>query len=429
MYRRATSVEASLSDAGNGCARDQLVHRVLLAHTRVSTGPSGTLVMAAVASSLCLGQPALSAPPLVDAPAYFQDDTIALDCGNWVTADLMLVPEEVTCPCLRYTPDGTSCESLPTAIIGVSNCLVGEDTLAAADRTYMRLRRQRCEELWTTLAEDSSANSRTPGAYILKASSGVYQQAIPECRFVGVMYGLPILFWVFPCQPDMHGDSEEQHGICHVRAKLRREVYYFPPPSGEPDDFQRQMQIRASATIKLEGELNRLGCPLTGSATASGQSEVRLTQNLATLDIGIGRKFPSSIGGERVFDFSGATSTTTSGFTLKVGEDGLEVEVGFTGSTTSPADGDFRVIAKSEKIDWESDSFCMWPPHVPEGHPYVPYTVELHGEAVSRALLATGRWAECVTEVHLHSLEVSYENGCMQCFAVGGPMGPGSHNP
>jgi hypothetical protein len=191
--------------------------------------------------------------------------------------------------------------------------------------------------------------------------------------------------------------------------------------------FQRWMRITATATIKLDARLNRLGCVGTGSATVSGRSEVTLMQNLTSQDIGVLRKFPATIAGERTFDFSGATTSGAAGFKLKLGLN-PEVEIGFTASGTLPADGDLRIIRKTEVIRWQSELFCKAPPALPPSAPYAEFVVELTGDVISRALLATGRESECKTQVHLHDVDVSFGE-CVLCYENDAPNGPIQHNP
>jgi len=87
-----------------------------------------------------------------------------------------------------------------------------------------------------------------------------------------------------------------------------------------------------------------------------------------------------------------------------------------------------NTVAKTEKTDWESDYFCKAPPALPPGEPYAEFLVELTGDVISRALLATGRESECKTQVHLHDVDVSFGE-CVQCFENGVSNGPGQLNP
>jgi len=387
--------------------------------------------VAVTSASICVGVLSASAvatagaPPIVVAPPYFEDDSELAACGRWAKEKLLIVSEDATCTCRRYTPDGGGCDLLPVTVSG--------HPVTSANGSYWRLRIQRCEESIVTLSDDFSTNSDTMGAFKLITTSGVYQNPVPQWTSVFGPDGMGgLTTYMLPtdpmaCCPSCIGDSEAVGGVCHTNGKLVRKLVYFPPSGGVTDMMQRWMRVTASATIKLDARSNRLGCVGTGSATASGRSEVALTQTLTSRDIGIHRKFPATIAGERTFDFAGATTSGSGGFKLKIGLD-PEVEIGFTSSGTLPSDGDLRIIAKTEKIDWESDYFCKAPPALPPGEPYAEFLVELTGDVISRALLATGRESECKTQVHLHDVDVSFGE-CVQCFENGVSNGPGQLNP
>lgn len=363
-------------------------------------------------------------PPPVVAPPYFEDESEALVCGEWVKDQLLIVSEDATCPCRRYAPDSGGCDLLPVTVSGHPQ--------TELNGTYWKIRVQRCEENYITISDDFSANSEATGAFKIITTSGVYQNPIPAWTWVLVPNAegngtMKIPTDPMACCPTCFRDSEAVGGVCHLNGKLTRRITYFPPPLGVPDAAQRWMRITASATIKLNSRLDRLGCVGTGSATVSGRSEVELSQNLTHEDIGIGRKFPAAIAGERTFDFSGATTSGSAGFKLKVGLN-PEVEIGFTASGTLPADGDLRIIAKTEKIDWESKVFCKVPPVLPPDVTHADFLVELRGDVISRALLATGQESECKTEVHLHNVDVAFGD-CVRCFENSNPSGPSSQNP
>ena len=366
----------------------------------------------------------LCAIPPIEAPPYFSDETEAAVCGQWVRDALQIVSDDATCPCRRFTPEAGGCDMIPMQVTGHPS--------PSANGWYWALRLQRCEESFVTLSDDFSPDASNMGAFKLITTSGVYQNGVPQWTFIAVPSGDGMASLKLPldpmgCCPTCVGDSESAGGVCHQTGKLIRKITYLAPASGMPDTMQRWMRIRASATIKLDARLHRLGCLGTGSATVSGRSEVMLMQNLTLADIGVNQKVPGSIAGERTFDFSGATATGSSGFKLKLGAT-PEVEIGFTGSSTVPADGNLRILAKSEKIDWESRNFCKAPPALPTGVSHADFLVELSGEVISRALLAMGREAECKTQVHLHDVDVSFGE-CVQCFENETPSGPNPHNP
>lgn len=368
---------------------------------------------------------AVSAPPPVVAPPYFDNEPGLLLCGYWVRQELRIYSDDATCPCRRNTPQGGGCDQLPVTVWGHPN--------ESLNGQYWKLRIQRCEESSIGISDDASGTFTNSGAFKLSAVSGVYQNPVPGWKYDVIdVIDIPWIGKVatdpMACCPDCIGDSESFGGPCHVQGKLSRAVRHYPPPDGIPDTMQYWMRITASATIKLDARLHRLGCVGSGSATVSGRSEVDLQQNLTAADVGIDRKFPAVIAGERTFDFSGAATTGTAGFTLKLGVN-PEVEIGSSGSSTIPSDGNLRIVARSEKVDWESRRFCMSPPTVPAGGPpYAEFLVEMSGEVISRALLATGREAECKTQVHLHNVDVS-SSECTQCFASTPPDGPTQHNP
>jgi hypothetical protein len=364
-------------------------------------------------------------PPPLDplvAPDYFEDISLAEECGQWVKHPLVIDANDAHCPCRRFTPTFGGCDLLHVAVT--------DHPIESENGDYWRIRIQHCEDNDVTISDDFTIAAHKMGAFKVMSTSGVYQNPVPAYTWVFCCGdgGGPVKFPSDPmaCCPSCFGDSELVGGVCHLNGKLTRKVTYHAPPQGEPDTHSRSMQIRASATIKLDARLNRLGCDGTGSATVSGRAEASINQELTFQNVGMDRKFPAVIAGERTFDFSGATTSGSSGFKLKLGVN-PEVEVGFTSSGTSPADGNLRIIAKSELVDWESRRFCKAPPALPPGISHMDYLLEMTGDVNSRALLATGRESECKTQVHLHNIDVSFGE-CAFCAASGEPN-PSSHNP
>jgi len=419
--RNRESNETLVQVLGRGWGRGWGLGRLQTAISRNTVG--------ALSASMCVGGLSASAlamvgaPPPVIAPPYFEDESTLALCGQWVKESLLIVSEDATCPCRRYTPEGGGCDLLPVTLSG--------HPAASANGNYWRLRVQRCEESVVTLSDD--LDSGTTGAFKLITTSGVYQNPVPDWTYgfapnaEGGLTPIKLATDPMACCPSCIGDSESIGGPCHTNGKLVRRIIYLPPSDGGPDMFQRWMRITANATIKLDARLNRLGCVGTGSATVSGRSEVTLMQNLTSQDIGVLRKFPATIAGERTFDFSGATTSGAAGFKLKLGLN-PEVEIGFTASGTLPADGDLRIIRKTEVIRWQSELFCKAPPALPPSAPYAEFVVELTGDVISRALLATGRESECKTQVHLHDVDVSFGE-CVLCYENDAPNGPIQHNP